>query len=130
MAGESMTGNPTERKIFELAKTQADRDATIELNRCLPCLSREPITNPTQPNPHISSFSDWCMYVCMYAYSVAHRDTRELAFQQVQTALALKDLELARLQQGHTHLVAEVADLRRVAKREGVNMDYLKVNIL
>jgi hypothetical protein len=70
------------------------------------------------------------MYVCMYAYSVAHRDTRELAFQQVQTALALKDLELARLQQGHTHLVAEVADLRRVAKREGVNMDYLKVNIL
>lgn len=64
---------------------------------------------------------------CVLIYS---RDTRELAFQQVQNALALKDLELARLQQGHTHLVAEVADLRRVAKREGVNMDYLKNVVL
>lgn len=48
----------------------------------------------------------------------------------MQNALAVKDLELARLQQGHTQLVAEVADLRRVTKREGVNMDYLKNVVL
>ncbi|CAE7579105.1 Gcc1, partial [Symbiodinium microadriaticum] len=87
---EIASGNPTERKIFELAKSQADRDAAIELNR----------------------------------------DTRELTFQQVQNALAVKDLELARLQQTHTQLANEAADLRRVAKREGVNMDYLKNVVL
>lgn len=36
------------------------------------------------------------------------RDSRDIAFQQLQNALASKDLELARLQQIHVQLVAEV----------------------
>lgn len=59
-----------------------------------------------------------------------HRDTREMAFLQIQTVLAAKDLELASVQQSHTSLVAEVADLRRTSRREGINMDYLKNIIL
>lgn len=55
-----------------------------------------------------------------------HRDTRDIAFQQLQTVLAAKDMDLARLQQGHAELSSEVADLRRTSRREGVNMDYLK----
>jgi len=57
-------------------------------------------------------------------------DTRELAFQQLQAALAARDLDLARVQQSHTALSAEVSELRRHTKREGVNMDYLKNVIL
>lgn len=56
----------------------------------------------------------------------SHLDTREVAFQQVQDALAKKDLELATIQQKHTALLTEVTELRRVKHREGVNMDYLK----
>ena len=57
-------------------------------------------------------------------------DTRELAFQQLQAALAARDLDLARVQQSHTALSAEVSELRRHTKREGVNMDYLKNVVL
>ncbi len=53
-------------------------------------------------------------------------DTREVAFQQLQTALASKDLELARNQQSLSHLTAEVLELRRTHQRDGINMDYLK----
>lgn len=55
-----------------------------------------------------------------------HRDTREVAFQQLQSALASRDLELARHQQSLSQLSAEVADLRRTHQRDGINMDYLK----
>lgn len=58
------------------------------------------------------------------------RDNREVAFQQLQSALAGKDLELARLQQAQTEQAAELAEMRRVTKREGVNMDYLKNIVL
>ena len=53
-------------------------------------------------------------------------DTRELAFQQLQHTLATRDLELAKLQASHTQMAQENSDLRRVSRREGVNMDYLK----
>ena len=59
-----------------------------------------------------------------------HKDSREIAFLQIQEVLAAKDLELASMQQSHTKLVAEVADLRRTSRREGINMDYLKNIIL
>lgn len=55
-----------------------------------------------------------------------HNDTREIAFAQVQSKLAAKDLELARVQQVLAGLQAEVVDLRRTRQREGINMDYLK----
>lgn len=54
------------------------------------------------------------------------RDMRELAFQQLQEVLASRDLELAKLQQKHSEIVAEVSELRKVRKREGLNIDYLK----
>ena len=57
-------------------------------------------------------------------------DTRELAFQQMQATLAARDLDLARVQQSHTALAAEVSELRRHTKREDVNMDYLKNVVL
>lgn len=53
-------------------------------------------------------------------------DTREMAFQQLQEKLSLKDLQLAQLQTANSNLRSEAAQLSRVAKREGVNMDYLK----
>jgi hypothetical protein len=53
-------------------------------------------------------------------------DTRELAFQQLQHTLATKDLELAKIQQEYDQLSVEITELRRVTRREGVNMDYLK----
>jgi hypothetical protein len=53
-----------------------------------------------------------------------------VAFHQLQTSLALRDLELAKLQQGHADLSAEVSELRRTTRREGVNMDYLKNIVL
>merc|ERR1711871_817686 len=59
-----------------------------------------------------------------------HRDSREIAFSRIQQALAAKDLELASSQQNYNKLMAEVADLRRISRREGVNMDYLKNIIL
>ena len=59
-----------------------------------------------------------------------HRDSREIAFSRIQRALAAKDLELASSQQNYNKLMAEVADLRRISRREGVNMDYLKNIIL
>ncbi len=51
---------------------------------------------------------------------------RELAFQQLQEVLASRDLELAKLQQKHSEIVAEVSELRKIRKREGLNIDYLK----
>lgn len=83
---EIASGAHNERRIFELAKSQSQREATHNL----------------------------------------HSDTRELAFQQLQHTLATRDLELAKLQSSHAQLLEENADLRRVSRREGVNMDYLK----
>ena len=57
-------------------------------------------------------------------------DSREMAFHQLQTALAAKDLKLAELQHSQTALTAEVVELRRSTRREGVNMDYLKNVVL
>ncbi len=54
------------------------------------------------------------------------RDTRELAFQQLQSVLAAKDFELAQSQQVLSELTSEIADLRKIKQREGINMDYLK----
>jgi chromosome segregation ATPase len=47
-----------------------------------------------------------------------HSETREIAFQRVQASLADRDLNLARLQQTHEELVKEIAELRRITKRE------------
>lgn len=58
------------------------------------------------------------------------RSNRELAFQQLQSTLAKKDFELAKLQQNQSNLVAEISELRRHTKREGVNLDYLKNIVL
>jgi len=55
-----------------------------------------------------------------------HGDTRELAFQQIQSTLANRDLDLARAHQVLSSLQKEVVDLRRTHKRDGINMDYLK----
>ena len=87
---EIRSGAPSERRIFEIAKTQAQRE-------------------------HLHSVK---------------LDTRETAFQQLQEKLSLKDLQLAQLQTANSGLQAEVAQLSRVAKREGVNMDYLKNVVL
>jgi hypothetical protein len=57
-------------------------------------------------------------------------NTREMAFQQLQTALAARDLDLARVQQSQSALATEVSELRRHTKREGVNLDYLKNVVL
>lgn len=84
------TGATSERRIFELAQQQANREATYGL----------------------------------------HSDTRELAFHQLQTTLASRDLALARLQHAHTQLLEEVSELRRVKRREGINLDYLKNVVL
>ena len=54
------------------------------------------------------------------------RDNRELAFQQLQRTLALKDFELAQSQQRVSDLNNEVVELRKIKQREGINMDYLK----
>lgn len=83
---EISSGAPTERKIFELALSQAKRESLHGV----------------------------------------HNDTREIAFAQVQSKLAAKDLELARVQQNLASLQAEVVDLRRTRQRDGINMDYLK----
>eukprot|EP01038_Epipyxis_sp_PR26KG_P005758 gene5758-7949_t len=55
-----------------------------------------------------------------------HSDTREVAFQQLQKALATKDFDLARSQQSLLELTTEVMELRRTHQRDGINMDYLK----
>lgn len=83
---EISSGAPSERKIFEFARIQSQREA---------------------------------------AHS-AHTDTRELAFHQLQSTLSAKDLQLAQVQSTHSALSAEVVELRRSVRREGVNMDYLK----
>lgn len=76
------------------------------------------------------SLALWLMTTChvtlCYVILCHGRDTRELAFQQLQSVLASKDLELAKLQQRFTELISELNELRRVSKREGVNIDYLK----
>lgn len=59
-------------------------------------------------------------------YHVFFRDTRELAFQQLQSALASKDFELAQCQQLLGELSGEINELRKIKQREGINMDYLK----
>ena len=86
LSAEIRSGAPSERKIFEIAQSQAKRE-------------------------HLHSVK---------------LDTREVAFQQLQEKLSLKDLQLAQLQTANSNLRAETAQLSRVAKREGVNMDYLK----
>lgn len=58
------------------------------------------------------------------------RSNREIAFQQLQSGLAEKDFELAKLQLNQSNLVAEISELRRHTKREGVNLDYLKNIVL
>ena len=57
-------------------------------------------------------------------------NNREIAFQQLQTTLEQKDFELAKLQQNQSNLMAEISELRRHTKREGVNLDYLKNIVL
>lgn len=67
------------------------------------------------------------LYVLMLSLSLSHcRDNREVAFQQLQRSLASKDFELAQCQQRVSDLNNEVADLRKIKQREGINMDYLK----
>ena len=121
LQAEISSGAPNERRIFELAQSQARRDALYGI----------------------------------------HRDTREMAFSQIQDALAVKDLEYATLQQKLANLTVEITDLRRTrlviclqsnqklyiffvqikdinytftfcthSRREGINMDYLKNIIL
>ena len=68
--------------------------------------------------------------IAFYRFFSSDSDTRELAFQQMQATLAARDLDLARVQQSHTALAAEVSELRRHTKREDVNMDYLKNVVL
>lgn len=53
-----------------------------------------------------------------------------MAFQQLQSSLATKDLDLANLQDKHRLILSEVAELRCVKNRETVNMDYLKNVVL
>ena len=86
LQAEISSGAPSERRIFELARVQSQREATHSL----------------------------------------HSDTREVAFQQLQSALSSKDLQLAQAQSSQSALTAEIAELRRTVRREGVNMDYLK----
>ena len=64
-----------------------------------------------------------------YTHSL-HADTREIAFQSVQEQIARKDMELAEVTMRANALQEEVTDLRRVSRREGVNMDYVKNVIL
>lgn len=90
LQAEISSGAPSERRIFELARVQSQREAT---------------------------------------HSV-HTDTREVAFTQLQQALSSKDLQLAQAQASQSQLAAEVAELRRTVRREGVNMDYLKNIVL
>lgn len=84
------SGQPADRKIFEMASRQATREGNLHLSR----------------------------------------DARELAFQQLQSSLAVKDLDLARLQDRYNKLLSEVEELRCVKSRETVNMDYLKNIVL
>lgn len=86
LQAEIASGAPSERRIFELARVQSQREATHSM----------------------------------------HSDTRELAFHQLQTTLSSKDLQLAQAQSSQSALTAEIAELRRTVRREGVNMDYLK----
>ena len=44
--------------------------------------------------------------------------------------MSLKDLQLAQLQTANSSLLEEAVQLRRVDKRQGVNMDYLKDVVL
>ena len=90
LSTEIRSGAPSERKIFEIAQTQARRE-------------------------HLHSVK---------------LDTREVAFQQLQEKLSLKDLQLAQLQTANSSLLEEAVQLRRVDKRQGVNMDYLKDVVL
>lgn len=102
---EISSGAPSDRKIFELAQSQARREATHGIHR----------------------YGDiHCLYCSMVCDELSRRDTREVAFQQLQSALASRDLDLARHQQSLAQLTAEVADLRRTHQRDGINMDYLK----
>lgn len=58
------------------------------------------------------------------------RDAREIAFTKLQSVLAEKDFELTRTLQSLSETAAEIAELRRISRRETVNMDYLKNIIL
>jgi hypothetical protein len=53
-----------------------------------------------------------------------------VAIQKLQNVLAAKDFLLAEVQHSQAMLTEEVAELRRHAKREEVNMDYLKNVVL
>ena len=64
------------------------------------------------------------MYVRMYVWTGS--ENRELAFQQLQRALAARDMDLACSQKLLAELTAEAVELRRAHQREGINMDYLK----
>ena len=57
-------------------------------------------------------------------------DIREVAFQQLQQSLSEKDLQLATLQTTLNNQEFEMKELRRISRREGVNMDYVKNVIL
>ena len=57
-------------------------------------------------------------------------DSREVAFRQLQENLADKDMKLAELMASTETLQTKVHELTRVAKREDVNMDYLKNIVL
>ena len=57
-------------------------------------------------------------------------DTREIAFGILQSTLAEKDLELAVVHNKLDELNGQLTELRRISRRETVNMDYLKNIIL
>ena len=53
---------------------------------------------------------------------ICYSENREVALHQLQVTLANKDLEVAKLQQQQNILRTELDELRRVTKRETVNM--------
>jgi len=60
----------------------------------------------------------------MYVWSGS--ENRELAVQQLQRALAARDMDLACSQKLQSELTVEAVELRCAHQREGINMDYLK----
>ena len=80
----------------------------------------------THTSIHIHTHTYIYTYIHIHIYTGLHKESQDLAIQQIQLVLESRDFELASLQQKHSLLVSECMDLRRVSKREGVSMDYLK----
>ena len=60
----------------------------------------------------------------------AEVESCKISLKKLQEALAQKDLELARLTAEHSTLAKEIAGLRRVKQRDGVNVEYLKTVVV